>query len=229
MNKTLITTLLAPLLVCLLAMTAPAASDDMQGSMMDMMKKEMMAEKMSGMSAMDDHTMAEDECPLGYEECPLGYDKCPMGKRDCMMHREHHGPAMGHKMSPMGHGMMMPMQPGMMQHRMDHVFFLDRVDALELSADQVDTLKAIRNDCRRDNIRQAAEAQITKLELKEMLDEPGWRLDQVEPLVRQAQKYEADILLRHLKAIKDARQVLTTEQLKKADAKMSDDLEELFR
>ncbi len=152
-----------------------------------------------------------------------------MGKRDCMMHREHHGPAMGHKMSPMGHGMMMPMQPGMMQHRMDHVFFLDRVDALALSADQVDKLKAIRNECRKDNIRQAAEAQINKLELKEMLDEPGWSLDQVEPLVRQAQKFEADMLLRHLKAIKDARQVLTADQLKKADAGTGSDLEDLFQ
>ena len=47
--------------------------------------------------------------------------------------------------------------------------------------------------------------------------------------MRQAQKFEADMLLRHLKAIKDARQVLTAEQLEKADAKISGDLEELFR
>lgn len=227
MNKKLII-LLAPLLLSLLlvasqalALETPAASgDDMHGMMMDKMKSEMMAEKMSGESPMQHGMLADGECPLGYDDCPLG-------RHNGMMHREHHSPAMKHDKGVKSHGMMMPMQPGMMQHRMDHVFYLDRIDALELSTEQVSRLKAIRNECRRDNIRQAAETQITRLELMEMLDEPDWDLKRVEPLVRQAQKQEADMLVRHLKAMQDALLVLTAEQRTKVDAG-GDDLEELF-
>lgn len=128
-------------------------------------------------------------------------------------------------MMAMDHGMM-GKKPGMMHQRMDHELFLDRVDSLELSADQVTRLKTIRADCRKDNIRNAAEVKIVRLELKDLLSEADWNLETAEPLIRKTQTLEGDMLVRHLQAVSEARKVLSAEQLRKADN--NDDLEDLF-
>lgn len=130
-------------------------------------------------------------------------------------------------MMGMGHDMM-PLQPIMTRQRMDHVFFLDRVEALQLSADQVTRLKALRSECRKDIIGKTAEAQVARLELQDLLDANDWTLNMVEPLVRLVQKLEGDRLVRHLQSVAEARKVLTAEQLQKADS-AGDDLEELFQ
>ena len=214
MSKIFTTTQLASLLLCIFTIATPAAAvspadgGQMHGMMMDKMdmtEKERMADNM----------------------CPLGHGECPKGKHDCMNHRKHHGPAMGDDKGHKSHGMGMPMQPGMMQHRMDRVFYLDRIDELGLSTEQVAELKTIRSECRGDNIRQAAEAKITRLELMEILEAPDWDLKQVEPLVRKSQQQETDMQIRHLKAMQDARKVLTAEQREKADSDVAD-LEDLF-
>jgi hypothetical protein len=90
---------------------------------------------------------------------------------------------------------------------------------------QLAKLKKIRSDCRKDNIRTGAELRIVRFDLED-LEENNAPAEQMEPLVRQSKTLEGDIELRHLKAKAAARQVLTAEQFKKAEA--GDALEELF-
>jgi Spy/CpxP family protein refolding chaperone len=142
-----------------------------------------------------------------------------------MMDAKPHDMMGGEKMGMMGKGM-----HGMMQQRMDHSLFLDQADSLGLTSDQIASLKTIRSECQKDNIRSSAEARIVRLDLNELLDQQIWTMDKAEKLVRQLKKLEGDIQLRHLKALADAGKVLTAEQLAKAKAADgSEGLEELFQ
>ncbi|MGK2945414.1 MAG: Spy/CpxP family protein refolding chaperone [Desulfuromonadales bacterium] len=128
------------------------------------------------------------------------------------------------------HGMMHGGQMGMMEQGMEHMLYLDRADELGLSAEQVGRLKAIHVECRKDNIRNAAEAKIARLELSELLSGDNWTLKDAESLVRKVQTLEGDIQVRHLQAVRDARKVLTAEQLKQAHADDgAGNLESLFQ
>ncbi len=157
------------------------------------------------------------------------------------------GQGMGQGMGPQMHGMMnneppcrqmndaMPnmgmgrgMGMGMMHQHMAHSMYLDRAEALDLSAKQVAKLKAIRSECEKDNIRTAAEARIVRLELSDLLEGDDWSLDAVEPLIRKMEKLEGDMHLRHVRALADARKVLSAEQLKKARSLQARGLDELF-
>jgi Spy/CpxP family protein refolding chaperone len=114
---------------------------------------------------------------------------------------------------------------GMKPNRMEHDLYLDRAAELGLTETQMAKLKKIRSDCRKDNIRTGAELRIVRFDLED-LEENNAPAEQMEPLVRQSKTLEGDIELRHLKAKAAARQVLTAEQFKKAEA--GDALEELF-
>lgn len=119
---------------------------------------------------------------------------------------------------------------GMLEQRMVHMFYLDRADELGLSPEQISKLKALHSDCRKDNIRNVAEAKIARLDLADLLPRNNWALKDAEPLVRKVQKLEGDIQVRHLKALSDARKVLTTEQQQKArSGDSSGNLERLFQ
>lgn len=144
--------------------------------------------------------------------------------------------AMNGSMMGMNSGMMgtkssmMGMKSGMMNQRMDREFFLDRVESLELTPDQVTKLKNIRSDCRKENIRNAAEVKIVRLDLKDLLNDADWTLKDAEALIRKIQTLEGDILVRHLQAITLARSVLSAEQLQKVTTDgESEDLEDLFK
>jgi len=126
------------------------------------------------------------------------------------------GQGMGNMMGQDMGDMMGSGDMGMMGKRMEHMFFLDRAEELGLSADQVSKLKAIHKECRRDNIRNAAEAKIARLDLAELLSGDNWTLKDAETMVRKVQKLEGDMQVRHLQAISDARKVLTADQLKQA-------------
>ncbi len=124
------------------------------------------------------------------------------------------------------HGMMHGVQMGMMEH----MFYLDRADEIGLSPEQVNRLKAIHVECRKDNIRNAAEMKIARLELSDLLSGDNWTLKDAESLVRKVQTLEGDIQVRHLQAVSDARKVLTAEQLKQAHADGgAGNLESLFQ
>lgn len=145
-----------------------------------------------------------------------------LGQMDCdMMGRSHGRRQMDGGMPGMGRGM----QP----HKMGRMLFLDLATALELTEDQVFKLKAIHAECRRENIRQEAEARIARLELKDLLGESNWIPAAAEKLVRKIKTIEGDLQVRRLRAQAEARKVLTPEQLRKADAGGSgDEAESLF-
>ena len=136
--------------------------------------------------------------------------------------------SMSKKMGMMGSGMHDMMGSGM-HGMMEHMVFLDRATELGLSSEQVGKLKKLHSECRKDNIRNVAEAKIARLELTDLLDGDNWSLKDAEPLVRKAQKLEGDIQIRRLRAMSDARQVLTAEQLQQArSGGNSSDPESLF-
>jgi hypothetical protein len=140
------------------------------------------------------------------------------------------GEGMGDMMGAGMSGMMAGGKMGMMEQKMEHMFFLDRAEQLGLSAEQVNKLKAIHVECRKDNIRNAAEAKIARLDLADLLSGDNWTLKDAESLVRKLQKLEGDIQVRHLQAVSEARKVLTAEQLKQANADgSSGNLESLFQ
>jgi len=127
------------------------------------------------------------------------------------------------------HGMMNGGQMHKMEQDMRSMLYLDRAADLGLSAEQISRLKAIHLDCRKENIRTAAEAKIARLEMSALLSADNWTLKDAEPLVRKLQKLEGDIQVRHLQAVSDARQVLTVEQLQQVNAAGSaENLEGLF-
>jgi Spy/CpxP family protein refolding chaperone len=107
------------------------------------------------------------------------------------------------------------MEPEMMRTMMDREFFLDRIIELGLSDDQVAKLRAIRSACRQDNIRTGAEVRIVRLELDDLLALDDWSVAAAEKLIRQQQKLEGDMQVRHLQAVAEARKVLTKEQLRR--------------
>jgi hypothetical protein len=140
------------------------------------------------------------------------------------------GDGMGDMMGAGMSGMMAGGKMGMMGHGMEHMSFLDRAEQLGLSAEQVKTLKTIHVECRKDNIRNAAEAKIARLDLADLMSADSWALKDAEALVRKVQKFEGDIQVRRLQAMSDARKVLTTEQLKQAHGDdNAGNLESLFQ
>ena len=128
------------------------------------------------------------------------------------------------------HGMMNGGQMHKMEQGMRSMLYLDRVAELGLSAEQISRLKAIHLDCRKENIRTAAEAKIARLEMSALLSADNWTLKDAAPLVRKLQTLEGDMQVRHLQAVSDARKVLTVEQLKQVKAADSaGNLEGLFQ
>lgn len=187
---------------------------------------EMMQQNMEGMQS---GMMDEKSCEMSGAPC----------SKPCMDEAAkpgHHMKGVGmpgmmsrnHSMGDMDHGNR-DKNPGMMHQRMEHELFLDRIEDLGLSKDQVTKLKTIRSECRNDNVRKSAEDKIARLELKDLLDEQDWDLKTAEPLVRKAQTLEGDMLVRHLQAITAARKVLTAEQLQKAATDVGEELDALFK
>ena len=180
----------------------------MAGDMPHMMgggMHEMMGARMHGMMDADKHRKmsCDGHCKMGGGM----YDKMGHGKHDMMGGR----------------------QMGMMAQRMEHMFYLDQAKELGLSAEQVGKLKTIHSECRKDNIRNAAEKRISRLELTELMDGESWTLKNAEPLIRKIQQLEGDIQIRRLQAMSAANKVLTPEQLKQArTGDNADDPESLF-
>jgi hypothetical protein len=165
--------------------------------------------------------------PQGMAQMPCMAEQATGSKGQMMgMMGNGRGDMMGAGMSDMmGNG-----KRGMMEQRMAHMFYLDQATELGLSAEQAGKLKALQMECRKDNIRNAAEAKIARLELADLLATDSWSMKDAEVMVRKAQKLEGDIQVRHLQAQSDARKVLTAEQLKQArSGGDSGNLDDLFQ
>ena len=94
----------------------------------------------------------------------------------------------------------------------DGIFFLNRSVELDLDAGQMARLTALRSELQRDAIRLDADHRIAQLELEELLG-GDWTLKEAEAGVRKYQKIRGDIQIRYLRAVLDARGVLTDRQL----------------
>lgn len=55
---------------------------------------------------------------------------------------------------------------------------------------------------------------MARLELSDLVASDHWTIKDAEPLVHKIANLEGDIHLRHLQALNDARNILTTDQLK---------------
>ena len=229
MKTTLYRAILASFFLCSMVISSQATDikHHHPGDEATMSSNEMHGMKRQKMKTMQDEKMMDGK--------PCVVDGTPCSKpcmAEAMPPAKHHRMGGGRSdMKGMDHGMMgmVGMNPRM-HKRMEHELFLDRVDALDLTADQVGKLKAILSECRKESIRKAADVQIARLELKDLMNEVDWTLKTAESLIRQIQTLEGDMLVRHLQAVVEARGVLTAEQLKKAAVgESNEDLEELFK
>lgn len=88
-------------------------------------------------------------------------------------------------------------------------------DYLGLSAEQVKKLEQLRDNFQRQSIRNEADARIVELDIAQLLDSPNVDMGKVEGKIREAEKLRADLRIARLRAIEQAKAVLSAEQRKK--------------
>ncbi|HXF75333.1 MAG TPA: periplasmic heavy metal sensor [Methylomirabilota bacterium] len=91
---------------------------------------------------------------------------------------------------------------------------------LGLSAEQVKKLEQIRDNFQRQAIRNEADVRIAELDIAALLDNPTTDLAKVEAKIREAEKLRADLRIVRVRAVEQAKAVLTAEQRKKFHEKI---------
>jgi Spy/CpxP family protein refolding chaperone len=94
---------------------------------------------------------------------------------------------------------------------------LSHKDALGLSADQVRKLEQLRDDFQRQSIRNDADLRIVELDIAGLLEKEPVEMAKLEGKIREAEKLRADIRITRIRAIEQARALLTTDQKKKLE------------
>jgi len=130
-----------------------------------------------------------------------------MGMMGGSMHGEMHEMMMG------GMGMMRGAGPS---------FYLNMKDELGLSPQQVQQLRTIRRDFKKDAVRRSADLKIAMIDLGTAF-EGDWTVEGAEKQLRQIQAARTDLMVQYLNARKQAEQVLTAEQLQKIRGEMDQD------
>lgn len=92
---------------------------------------------------------------------------------------------------------------------------LNYKDYLRLSSEQVKKLEQLRDNYQRLSIRNEADARIIELDIDALLDVPTVDVTKVEAKIREAEKLRADLRIARVRAIEQAKAVLTAEQRKK--------------
>jgi Spy/CpxP family protein refolding chaperone len=186
----------AVLLLVLLAFTSSFAQMEME----KVSKKEI---KMMGEEPMS-HKMCAKSC--GGMMHQMGC--CKMGSG--MMHQMgccQMGQGMGMCGGMMGDGEKM----GCCQKE----FFLCCKDKLELTDKQVQDLEKIKMDFMKGRFKTEADLKIAQLELKSLMDKKDAALKDIEAKMNAAAKLETDMKLSHIKAFRQAKALLTPEQMEK--------------
>ncbi len=88
-------------------------------------------------------------------------------------------------------------------------------DFLGLSPEQIKKLEQLRDGFQRQSIRNEADARIVELDIAQLLDSPNVDMGKVEAKIREAEKLRADLRIARLRAIEQAKAVLSAEQRKK--------------
>jgi Spy/CpxP family protein refolding chaperone len=175
---------------------------------------------------MDQETMSQKPCggmmsQMGYGAMGQGM----MGQMGCgSMGRGMMGP-MG--CCQMGGGMGMGMHGGMMGHGegmgcCQKGFFLGLKDELELTDKQVQDLQSIKMEFMKGKFRAEADLKIAQMELKGLMQDDNASLKDIETKMNAVAKLRTDMKLSHIKALRQAKALLTPEQ--KAKLKKSDDM-----
>jgi len=94
---------------------------------------------------------------------------------------------------------------------------LNYQDFLRLSPEQVKKLEQLRDNFQRQSIRHDADTRILEVDIAELLDQPNVDVAKVETKIRAAEKLRADLRIARIRAVEQARAVLTPEQRKKFD------------
>lgn len=92
---------------------------------------------------------------------------------------------------------------------------LNNKEALGLSADQVRKLEQLRDGFQRQSIRTEADLKIVELDIAAMLENDAPDMAKLEAKVRQGEKMRADLRIARIRAIEQARGLLSKEQKKK--------------
>jgi len=88
-------------------------------------------------------------------------------------------------------------------------------DYLGLSGDQIKKLEQLRDNYQRLSIRTDADARILELDVAALLDKPNVDVPKVEQKIREIEKLRADLRIARVRAVEQAKAVLTAEQRKK--------------
>ncbi len=130
------------------------------------------------------------------------------------------GGGMKHQMAccQMGSGMgmcgeMMGGDQGMGCCKID--FFLCCKKELELSDKQMKELKSIKMDFMKGKFKAEANVKIAQLELKSLMHEDDAPIKDIEAKMKAAAKLKTDMKLSHIKAFREAKALLTPEQMEK--------------
>jgi hypothetical protein len=99
-------------------------------------------------------------------------------------------------------------------------FFLCCKKELELTDEQVKSLKSIRMDFQKGKIKAEADLKIAQLELKSLMHEDESSIKDIEAKLKAEAKLKTDMKLSHIKAFRKAKALLTPEQLEKMKKSM---------
>lgn len=94
-------------------------------------------------------------------------------------------------------------------------FYLRHAKDLKLSDEQVASLKKISLEFRKDMITKMADVKVKKLELKEILDKPDYKLEDATAKLKECEDARMALATSALQHATQARDVLTPDQLKK--------------
>ena len=92
---------------------------------------------------------------------------------------------------------------------------LSNKDTLNLNADQVRKLEQLRDNFQRQAIRNDADLRIVELDIATLLDNEPVEMAKLEQKIRESEKLRADLRFARIRAIEQARGLLTGEQKKK--------------
>lgn len=109
-----------------------------------------------------------------------------------------------------GMGMM-----GQKMHCCKREFFLCCKEGLELTDEQVTSLKSIKMDFMKGEIQKEADLKLAELELKELMSAEKLNMVKVEKMIKNMHAMKAEKKIAHLKAFEKAKTILTPEQMEK--------------
>jgi hypothetical protein len=88
-------------------------------------------------------------------------------------------------------------------------------DHLRLTGEQVKKLEQLRDDHQRQSIRTEADTKIIEMDIAALLDKPSVALPKVEQKIREVEKLRVDLRIARVRAVEQAKALLTAEQRKK--------------